>query len=255
MSSPLAALMNQRVGRRFEFAGYHFSRAETEEERRAVFRLRHEVYSEEGFIHAEEFPSGEFRDAFDDVSIQVQVHDPAGTLVGTTRFVLPSELGFPTEHFFDFDPPDVPRERLGEYGRLAIRAGHRGGGRGPMLGMLKAVFEAMLEHQITHVFAFMPPKLAASYAALGCVSVPLRTHPPRPETVQRRHAMRDYFARQEIVPVLFDLAEMMAEVGVSTDREEVAFVRAGQAPRAPAPGAPAAGSWSRVAPQRSSGAR
>lgn len=215
MPSPLAALLERRVGECFEFAGYGFRRARTDEERRAAFRLRHEVYSQEGFIRPEEFPSGEFQDAFDTVSVQILVSDPAGALVGTTRLVLPSELGFPTECFFDFEPPDVPREQLGEYGRLAIRDGHRGGGRGPMLGMLKAVFEVMIEQRIRQVFAFMPPKLATSYAALGCVSVPLRTRPTRPETLARRHPMRDYFARQEVAPVLFDLATMLVEIGVT----------------------------------------
>lgn len=230
MSSPLAALMNQRVGKQFAFGGYHFRRAENEEERVGAFRLRHAVFSEEGFIRADEFPSGAFHDAFDAVSEQILVHDAAGALVGTTRFVLPSDLGFPTERFFDFDAPDVPRDKLGEYGRLAIAPGHRGGGRAPMLGMLKAVFEVMLEHGITHVFAFMPPRLAASYTALGCVSVPLRTQPVRPETALRRHAMRDYFARQEVAPVLFSLGEMMAAVGVSPERDEAAYVYAPESP-------------------------
>lgn len=230
MSSPLAALMNERVGQRFEFGGYHFRRAETQDERVDAFRLRHSVFSEEGFIRAEEFPSGAFHDEFDDVSEQILVHDAGGTLVGTTRFVLPSDLGFPTERFFDFETPDVPRERMGEYGRLAIGPEHRGGTRAPMLGMLKAVFEVMLEHGITHVYAFMPPKLAASYTALGCVSVPLRTRPTRVVTAQRRHAMRDYFARQHVAPVLFSLAEMMVAVGVSPDREEAAYVHEADAP-------------------------
>ncbi len=230
MSSPLAALMNQRVGRQFEFGGYHFRRADTEAERLAAFRLRHAVFSEEGFIRAEEFPSGAFHDEFDGVSEQILVHDVAGRLVGTTRFVLPSDLGFPTERLFDFEAPDVSRERMGEYGRLAIGPGHRGGTRAPMLGMLKAVFEVMLEHGITHVYAFMPPKLAASYTALGCVSVPLRTRPTRVETTRRRHPMRDYFERQHVAPVLFSLAEMMVAVGVSPDREEAAYVHEAEAP-------------------------
>ncbi|MEB2344521.1 MAG: GNAT family N-acetyltransferase [Deltaproteobacteria bacterium] len=223
MPNPLARLIDQRVGPCFEFGGYRFARAETDGERRAVYQLRHEVYAEEGFIRAEEFPSGEFQDAYDAVSVQILVRDAGGAPVGTTRFVLPSELGFPTERFFDFEPPEVARDRLGEYGRLAIRDGHRGGTRAPMLGMLKAVFEVMVEHRITHVFAFLPPKLAASYAALGCVSVPLRTLPPREETLARRRPMRDYFARQPVAPVLFDLGQMLREMGASPDRREAGY--------------------------------
>ncbi len=224
MKSVLAGLMNERVGSKFDFGGYRFRRAENELDREAVFSLRHRVFGEEGFIDPGDFRNGLFRDDFDEVSSQFMVFDASGELVATTRLVLPSDLGFPTERLFEFEPADVPRQRLGEYGRLAIARDHRGGGRTPMLGLLKCVFECMLEYQITHVFAFMPPKLAGSYALLGCVSVPLELRVPGLETLARRRPMRGYFARQEIQPVLFNLEEMMREIGISFDREEASYV-------------------------------
>lgn len=228
MTNPLARLLEERVGASFEFGGYRFRRAEDEDERELAYRLRWEVFSEEGFIERSEMPGGRFRDDFDAVSTQLLVYGESGVPVGTTRFVLPSERGFPTEYLFDFDPPDVPRHRLGEYGRLAIRAEHRGGLRAPMLGLLKAVFELMLEHRITHVYAFMPPKLIASYTALGCVPVPLVTHGLSAETIRRRHVMRHYFDRQAVEPVLFDLREMMWGIGANPERPEMSEMYAGE---------------------------
>jgi len=223
-SSPLAQLMSQRVGPAFDFGGYRFSRAESEAESLDAFRLRHKVFVGEGFLDPSQFADGFFRDQFDQVSTHILVRDGAGGLVATTRFVHSTSMGFPTEHLFDFAPPGVPRARLGEYGRLAIEPAHRGGARAPMLGLLKAVFECMIEQRTTHVFAFLSPKLAQSYAALGCVSVPLETRPPSAETVSRRQPMRGYFENQQVHPVLFDLREMMIQVGVPFDRDELAFV-------------------------------
>jgi N-acyl-L-homoserine lactone synthetase len=211
------------VGPEFEVGCYQISQARNEAEKREAYRLRFEVFSDEGFIDPEYFPDGELRDRFDSVSTQILVRDRSGRLAATTRFVQPSPLGFPTEALFDFEPPPIERERLGEYGRLAIKDGHRGGSRAPMLGMLKAVFECMLTCGTTHVFAFLTPALARSYAALGCVSERLAERPLTVATRAARAPMRGYFDTQEVKPVLFDLREMMVEVGVPIDRAAALF--------------------------------
>ena len=218
-SSPLARLIRERVGPDFSFGGYNVRRAGTEGDREAVYRLRFDVFSDERFIEPRFFPDGKLQDEFDAYSTQIMV-EKDGELVATTRFVRPSRLGFPTEALFDFESPAVPRERLGEYGRLAIAGGHRGGSRAPMLGMLKAVFECMLEGGTTHVFAFLSPGLARAYASIGCVSHRLAEHPPSAATRASRAPMRGYFETQHVAPVIFDLAEMMREVGVPVERAE-----------------------------------
>ena len=210
----------------FEFGGYFISRASTIAERQEAFQLRFSIFSDEGFIDPAHFPSGELRDRFDDVSTQILVRDDSGKLIATTRFVRSSGLGFPTEHLFDFDEPAVDRARLGEYGRLAIHEEHRGGTKAPMLAMLKAVFECMIEDRTTHVFAFLSPGLARSYAALGCVSEPLSVRPSTAATRASRAPMRGYFETQQVLPVLFNLQEMMAQVGVPADRPDLDFVDA-----------------------------
>lgn len=219
VSGSLAALLAGPDAVGFEWGGYRFRRARTREELECVYRLRYEVYCEEEFIEPGDHPERRFEDAFDADSDQLMVLDPDDQLVGTTRFVRPSERGLPTEHLFDFAPPSVPRERIGEFGRLAISKPHRGGARVPMLGLVKMVYGCIRERQITHVMAFLPPKLAASYSALGLVSHRLSMKPTSDATRANRYVMRRYFARQEIHPVLFSIEEMEGVVGVGKGRE------------------------------------
>jgi N-acyl-L-homoserine lactone synthetase len=214
MAIGFAELLRGRIGKELDYGGYHFRRAGRDDEREAAYRLRHNVFAEEGFIDPSDFEEGLFRDQFDDTSAHLMVYDGHGEVIGTTRFVLPSALGFPTEYLFEFERPPLRRERLGEFGRLAILSEHRGGARIPMLGLVKMVYEVILELDITHVYAFMHPKLIASYTALGLVSHRLDVQPPSPEILERRAPMRRYFALNEIQAVLFDLREMEEVIGV-----------------------------------------
>jgi hypothetical protein len=70
----------------------------------------------------------------------------------------------------------------------------------------------MRHADVEWVYAFMPPRLVASYAALGCVSHPLEVVPPGSATLARRRSMHGYFERQAVGPVLFRLGEMLAEI-------------------------------------------
>lgn len=214
MAEGFAAFLRGRVGKDLSFAGYQFERANTEEDRIAAYRFRHRVFLEEGFIDPGDFDDELFRDQFDETSEHILVFSEDRKLVGTTRFVCPSEIGFPTEYLFDFNEPEVARDRLGEFGRLAIDLEHRGDKRAPMLGMIKMVYECILERDISHVYAFMPPKLVQSYTALGLVSHRLDSMPPTQNILNRRARMRGYFERNEIHAVLFSLREMEDAVGV-----------------------------------------
>ncbi len=214
MASTLAELMRGSPQKVLSYGGFQCRHAESEGELEDAYRLRHRVFSEAGYIEAAAFPDGRFRDAFDDVSAQLLVFGPGDELVGSTRFVLPSERGYVTEQLFNIEPPPINRQRLGEFGRLAIDSRYRGGERIPMLGLLTMVYWCMRENQIEWVYAFLPPRLIDSYAALGCVSRPLKEREATAEFLERRNPMRSYFAKQEIRPVLFELSQMLREIGV-----------------------------------------
>lgn len=214
MSEILARLIETAVGPSFEFGDYRVTRSTTHLDDLEIFRFRFSVYLESKFISSHDFEEKILTDEFDQSAIQISVRDRSGMLVGTTRFVRPSHVGFHTERLFDFDLPPIDRSRMGEFGRLAVRTTHRGGERFIMLAMLKAVFECMIENGTTHVLAFLSPKLADSFAELGCKPSALRARPPDRSRIQNRSKMKGYFETQNPIPVLYDLERMISEVGV-----------------------------------------
>ncbi len=218
MSEVLARLIERPVGPSFDFGGYRVTRSATHLDDTEIFRFRYRVYLEAGFIVRDSFLSETLRDELDSVSVQVSVRDSFDNLVGVARFVRPSTLGFHTEKLFDFDFPPVLRERAGEFGRLAISGTHRGGDRIVMLAILKAVFESMIESRTTRVLAFLSPKLADSFADLGCKPFAIRVRELGPASLENRRTMQPYFDSQSVIPVLYDLDNMLRDVGVRRNR-------------------------------------
>ena len=214
LSEILARLIEQAVGPSFEFGEYRVTRSTTHLDDAEIFRFRFRVYLESGFIAPNDFPEEILKDEFDNAATQIAVRDRCGLLVGTTRFVRPSIVGFHTEKLFDFELPPVNRFHMAEFGRLAVRTNHRGGERFVMLAMLKAVFECMIDNGTTHVLAFLSPKLADSFAELGCKPLTLRALKPCERTLENRSAMKRYFESQSPLPVLYDLELMLSQVGV-----------------------------------------
>ncbi|MEX2207626.1 MAG: MMPL family transporter [Myxococcota bacterium] len=206
-SDELRRLFDAVPTKEFRLDGYRFCRADSIEERQAAYALRFRVYAEHGYIDPADFRSALLRDAHDESAVQCLVYDAAGRLVGTARAVLPSALGYQTEALFDFEVPDVPRERLGEIGRLALAVEHRGGERVALLGLVKLLYDALREHELTHAYAFMPGALIESLDGLGFPSRPLGPPSSSPDAVQRRSVMRGYFERLAPQAVLFDLDE------------------------------------------------
>jgi N-acyl-L-homoserine lactone synthetase len=200
------------VGSEFSFGAYRFARNVTDAVRQSALELRQRVYVEEGYIEPPSQSGEVFADEFDDTAAHLVAYGGDGEVVGTTRFVLPSPIGYPTERLFNVARPEVGRETLGEFSRLAIAKEHRGGRREPMIGLLKLVYDVMVANHVTAVYAFLAPKLITSYAALGCVSRVIDTAPLTQEIQERRTPMRGYFAREKVVPVLFRLDEMIPAI-------------------------------------------
>ena len=122
MGDTLAELMRGKPLKVLELGPFKIREAESHEELEEAFRLRFRVFSEAGFIEAADFPDGSFRDDFDPCSVHFLVFGPGDQLVATTRFVLPSDTGYATEHLFCVEPPDIDRSRLGEFGRSIWRS-------------------------------------------------------------------------------------------------------------------------------------
>lgn len=230
MSEVLARLIEKPVGPSFELGNFHVARAINHIENLEIFKFRYRVYLESGFISPDDFPEPVLTDEFDAVSLQIAVRDATGALVGATRFVGPSPLGFHTQKVFDLDLPKIDVGRIGEFGRLVVRGEHRGGSRLVMLAMLKAVFECMIESGTSHVLAFLPPPLADSFSRLGCKPLAMVTREPTNSVLENRRSMRGYFELQNPIPVLYDLERMLDDVGVSRVAVAERLLRGGLQP-------------------------
>ncbi len=201
----LRRLFSGAITKEFVLGGYRFCRADSIEQRQAAYALRFRVYAQHGYIDPADFGSPILRDGHDESAIQCLAYDSTGALVGTARVVLPGELGYQTEAFFDFEIPDVPRERLGEIGKLALAIEHRGGERVAMLGLVKLMYDALREQEITHAYAFMPQALIDSLDQLGFPSHWLGPLSESNAAARQRSPMRGYFERLSPVSVIFDL--------------------------------------------------
>lgn len=88
-----------------------------------IFRLRFQVYCREcNFIKEDDYPEGIEKDKFDTHSMQFVAEDQEG-IIGTSRLIMDSELGFPLEEHctkLNIKKDALPRQNLAEISRLVI---------------------------------------------------------------------------------------------------------------------------------------
>ena len=119
------------IARRAVAAPYRAYVAATEEERRAVYRLRFRVFNlelQEGLDSA--FNTGEDQDEFDAICDHVIVEERrTGNVVGTYRLqtgrTAGRHLGYYSAREFDFSPYENLRDEMVELGRACIHPDHR----------------------------------------------------------------------------------------------------------------------------------
>jgi len=89
-----------------------------------AFRLRYQVYCHEcNFIQEKDYPEGFEKDEYDPYSIEFFAQD-SEMLIGTSRLILDSPLGFPLEEHCKnnlfIDKNSLPRNNCAEISRLVI---------------------------------------------------------------------------------------------------------------------------------------
>jgi N-acyl amino acid synthase of PEP-CTERM/exosortase system len=151
-----------------------------------IFKLRYKVYCEEwGFERPEDHPGGIERDKFDQHSVHfVAIRRADQKLIGTTRIILRSELGFPIEEHCQIDGEVLRCEKThwGEISRLAVskdfrkRSGddsiykdedplhheldnpfkeRRKNENQIVIGLYRCIYRESLERGLTHLYAVM----------------------------------------------------------------------------------------------------
>ncbi|MDP2784961.1 MAG: PEP-CTERM/exosortase system-associated acyltransferase [Sulfurimicrobium sp.] len=211
---------------------------------RNYLALRHQVFCEE--LKRVPRPGRFFSDvplesdAYDVHSLHVLCRSlETGAAVGCSRLILPSAKGLSiTARYPMTHQTDVPRNQIGEIGRLAIASElrrHRGElssaglhqnplpqpqpasktnkQDGPIvaLGLYREIFKLAHKHGVTHCYAAMEPSLARLLTRIGfpfLVAGPLNTvvQPPRQPYYIGAHAIRSSLASRDSSLLQFMLA-------------------------------------------------
>ena len=125
--------------------------------------------------------------------------------MGSVRLVLHSKKGFPTEHLFNFERPDIPGEKIAEISRLVIKKEYRGGNRIVMMGLMKILFEYAKKMDIEYLYANMPEKLKEYYSSFGLELEELLEQEPTLENLKARGLIGGYFEKKILKPYLLDI--------------------------------------------------
>ncbi len=107
---------------------FKFVRADTDDIREKIYRLRYQVYVEEfGFEKPEDNPGARETDDYENHSIHLAALNRADDVVGTVRLVLHSKKGFPIEQAFPirFPGEKPPPWKIAEISRLAVSRVYR----------------------------------------------------------------------------------------------------------------------------------
>jgi N-acyl amino acid synthase of PEP-CTERM/exosortase system len=163
-----------------------------------IFRLRYKVYCDEwGFERPEDHPGGIERDDFDPHSVHfVAIRKEDQKLVGTTRIILPSQLGFPIEAHCQINGEVLTRDKnkWGEISRLAVskefrkRSGddsmyknedplphdldspfkdRRKNENQIVIGLYRCIYRESMERGLTHLYAVMAKGLYLLLKRIG----------------------------------------------------------------------------------------
>ncbi len=121
--------MEERVAVYNNDGNFRFIHVASEDLKKAIYRLRYQVYVEEfGFEPHEDHPNHLETDQYDPYSIYVAALNGADEVIGNARLVLHSEHGFPIEHavtHLQYPGEKPPPECTAEVSRLAIASAYR----------------------------------------------------------------------------------------------------------------------------------
>jgi N-acyl amino acid synthase of PEP-CTERM/exosortase system len=112
----------------FTIGKFNFVQADSEDLKKAIYRLRYKVYVEEfGFEKAEDHPEGYEIDEYDSHSIHFAALNENQEVIGTIRMILHSGKGFPIERAakISFIGERPAPDKIIEISRLAVSKDYR----------------------------------------------------------------------------------------------------------------------------------
>ena len=178
-----------------------------------AFRHRHDVYVEAGYLEAGSVPDRIYTDMFDPLAIQIAAFDADGSVVGSTRLVPPSSMGFPVERLFRFELDNsVDPWGVAAVGRLAVSPSHRGKSRAVCVGLITMVIHHLHALGVNHWMAFMHPVLWRTLTRMGIPVERLPELAPGFNELLNRNKLPGYFAREGAAPAVCSMQAMDASL-------------------------------------------
>lgn len=168
-----------------------------------VYRFRYEVYLQEGYISPN--PEESFKDKYDVNCVNIYVENiRKKKIVASTRLVLDSSVGFPTENLFNINKMEEERDRLVEISRFAVSREYRGKGTVFLL-LVSRMYKEMKRLNVKYAYSNMPKKLAGHFAKYGFNFDELPQNDPVEINMNERALIGGYFEKKELFPYLLNV--------------------------------------------------
>lgn len=179
---------------------------ETDEERKAMFQLRADVYKKEGCITTENDI-----DQYDlDNKCVYFIAKLDEKLIGTARIVIDDPL--PTEVYFDFEKPEdmarIPRNKRGEVSRIVNVV--KGMNHLVSLSLFQAMIDFAKENDLLAGYAILRTGFVDTLLSIG---VPI--HPITSATLKHSEGLLHNYLHGNILPIYYfrdEAAEFMGKM-------------------------------------------
>jgi len=182
--------------------------ANSQEEIEEIFRFRWKIYKEAEYITLEDFPNQQLSDKYDKNSLNIFALKD-GTLAGCVRFILPSEIGLPTEKAFNLKDLNFPKNEMGEISKLCIDKKYRktSAGKKMFLIFMAEFYKFTKKNNMKYALIGTDPRLKRCFEKVDFqLSIEeLPTGPLEPQIIEERMTAKKYFEKSKVTPYLITI--------------------------------------------------
>lgn len=177
----------------------------------ALLRFRYQLYVAEGYIRAQDYPDGMFRDQYDPYSSSV-IALCGGEIVGAARMTCYATVGLPTLEYFAVQlPAAVEIESLAEMGRFMVSPDYRGQSRLVSTGLSLRLRDCVRQHaHVSWLVGFMSDRVREAFGEFVPFQV-LAEGPLQERHVQARQLLPGYWERGDIHPVIAPARRLLGD--------------------------------------------
>jgi N-acyl-L-homoserine lactone synthetase len=185
--------------------GFEFYLATDEDDLKKIFSLRYWVYLQEGFIKENVCIGDQWKDKYDDHSVNFLAKNRKGEVIGAIRLTVHSDIGFPIENYFNLPDQDVSMAHIVEATRLVVKKDYRGSKRLVLFGLGAVAYKYSITRGIQYWYGTLPEKLAKSFRHFGLEFIKIQEKEPTDRNLQQRQEIAGYFSQKKLEPYICNL--------------------------------------------------